>query len=168
MNAIEVTNLHKSYGKVAVLKGINLQVARGSLLALLGPNGAGKTTTVRILSTLLRYDSGTVKVFGHDVAQEADAVRRCVSLTGQFASLDDELNGVENLMLIARLHGYSWADARGKAADMLATFELTEAGERQVKHYSGGMRRRLDTGLSARSWRKWCPVGSRSVAPLRV
>lgn len=148
MNAIEVTNLRKSYGKVEVLKGINLQVERGSLLALLGPNGAGKTTTVRILATLLRFNSGTAKIFGHDVVKEADAVRQRVSLTGQFASLDDELTGFENLVLVARLLGYSWADANTRAMGLLQAFGLEEAGKRQVKQYSGGMQRRLDIAAS--------------------
>lgn len=148
MNAIEVTDLRKSYGKVEVLKGINLQVERGSLLALLGPNGAGKTTTVRILATLLRFNSGSAQVFGHDVVKDADAVRRRVSLTGQFASLDDELTGLENLILVARLLGYSWADSKTRAAALIQAFGLEEAGKRQVKHYSGGMRRRLDIAAS--------------------
>jgi ABC-2 type transport system ATP-binding protein len=144
MNAIEVTNLYKSYGKLGVLKGINLQVKQGSLFALLGPNGAGKTTMVRILATLLRFNSGTARVFGHDVVKEADAVRRRVSLTGQFASVDDELTGLENLILVARLLGYSWAEAKTRAVELIQAFGLEEAGKRQVKHYSGGMRRRLD------------------------
>jgi ABC-2 type transport system ATP-binding protein len=148
MNAIEVTNLRKSYGELEVLKGITLEVKRGSLLALLGPNGAGKTTTVRILATLLRFNAGTAKVFGHDVVREADAVRRRVGLTGQFASVDDELAGVENLILVARLLGYSWADARTRASDLLQAFGLADAAKRQVKHYSGGMRRRLDIAAS--------------------
>jgi ABC-2 type transport system ATP-binding protein len=146
--AIEVSDLHKSYGKVEVLKGINLQVKRGSLLALLGPNGAGKTTTVRILATLLRFQSGSARVFGHDVLKEADAVRRMVSLTGQFASLDEELTGLENLVLIARLLGFSWAHSKHRAANLIQAFGLEEAGNRQVKHYSGGMRRRLDIATS--------------------
>jgi ABC-2 type transport system ATP-binding protein len=111
-NAIEVTDLRKSYGELEVLKGINLEVERGSLLALLGPNGAGKTTTVRILATLLRFNAGTARSFGYDVVRVADAVRRRVGLTGQFASVDDDLAGVENLILVARLLGYSWADAK--------------------------------------------------------
>ncbi len=133
--AIEVTDLQKSFGKVEVLKGINLQVQRGSLLALLGPNGAGKTTTIRILSTLIRPDSGSVRVFGHDVVREADAVRRRVSLTGQFASVDDDLTGFENLVLVARLLA-SRPGAQRLRADRL------------VKNYSGGMRRRLDIAAS--------------------
>lgn len=148
MNAIEVTDLRKSYGKVEVLKGINLQVKQGSLLALLGPNGAGKTTTVRILATLLRFNSGSAQVFGHDVVKEADAVRRRVSLTGQFASVDDELTGLENLILVARLLGYSWAEAKRRAAELIHALGLEDAGKRQVKHYSGGMRRRLDIAAS--------------------
>jgi ABC-2 type transport system ATP-binding protein len=148
MNAIEVTDLRKSYGKVEVLKGINLQVKRGSLLALLGPNGAGKTTTVRILATLLRFNSGTAQIFGHDVVSEADAVRRRVSLTGQFASVDEDLTGLENLILVARLLGYSSAASKTRAAGLIRAFGLEEAGKRQVKHYSGGMRRRLDIAAS--------------------
>ncbi len=148
MYAIDVTDLRKSYGKVEVLKGIDLQVERGSLLALLGPNGAGKTTTVRILATLLRPNAGTAKVFGHDVVREADAVRRWVSLTGQFASVDDELTGLENLILVGLLLGHSWADAKARAAGLIQAFGFEEAGTRQVKHYSGGMRRRLDIAAS--------------------
>jgi len=146
--AIEVEALRKSYGKTEVLKGVNLQVKRGTLLALLGPNGAGKTTTVRILATLLRPDGGTARVFGHDVVQEPDAVRQRVSLTGQFASVDDELTGIENLVLVGRLLGYSWGQARERGNDLLNAFGLTEATKRQVKHYSGGMRRRLDIAAS--------------------
>ena len=148
MLAIEVNDLRKSYGKVEVLKGIDLQVERGSLLALLGPNGAGKTTTVRILATLLKFNSGSAHIFGHDVIKEAQAVRSRVSLTGQFASLDDELTGLENLVLVARLLGYSWSGARTRAADLIQAFGLADAGRRQVKHYSGGMRRRLDIAAS--------------------
>lgn len=148
MNAIDVTDLRKSYGKVEVLKGIDLQVKRGTLLALLGPNGAGKTTTVRILATLLRFNSGSARIFGHDVVKEADAVRRRVSLTGQFASVDEDLTGLENLILIARLLGYRVADAKIRAVELLQAFGLEDAGKRQVKHYSGGMRRRLDIAAS--------------------
>ena len=148
MEAIEVKELRKSFGKVEVLKGINLRVERGRLLALLGPNGAGKTTTIRILATLLKPDSGMARVFGHDVVQEADAVRRLVSLTGQFASVDEELTGVENLILIARLLGFSWAQARARANELLEAFDLVEAADRLVKNYSGGMRRRLDIAAS--------------------
>jgi ABC-2 type transport system ATP-binding protein len=148
MKAIEVENLRKSYGSTEVLNGINLAVEQGSLLALLGSNGAGKTTTVRILSTLLRFNSGTVKVFGHDLRHEADAVRRRISLTGQFASVDDELTGMENLILIARLLGYSWRNAKTRANQLLHGFGLEAAADRRVKQYSGGMRRRLDIACS--------------------
>jgi ABC-2 type transport system ATP-binding protein len=136
--AIEVQDLRKSYGKVEVLKGISLSVERGRLLALLGPNGAGKTTTIRILATLLHPDSGTATVFGHDVMKEADAVRRRVSLTGQFASVDEDLTGVENLVMVARLLGYSWAQAKARANELLEAFDLVEAADRLVKNYSGG------------------------------
>ncbi len=148
MHAIEITDLHKSYDDVQVLKGINLKVEAGSLLALLGPNGAGKTTMVRILSTLLRFNEGTVKIFGHDVLQESDAVRRRVSLTGQFASVDDELTGLENMILVARLLGYSRKDAKTRATELINAFGLSAAAKRQVKTYSGGMRRRLDIAAS--------------------
>lgn len=146
--AVEVKDLRKSYGKVEVLKGINLQVERGKLLALLGPNGAGKTTTIRILATLLRPDSGTARVFEHDVVQEPDAVRRRVSLTGQFASVDEELSGLENLVLVARLLGFSWKQAKTRAKELLEAFDLSDAADRLVKNYSGGMRRRLDIAAS--------------------
>lgn len=146
--AIEVNDLRKSYGKVEVLKGVNLQVERGKLLALLGPNGAGKTTTVRILATLLRPDGGTAKVFGHDVVKEPDAVRSRVSLTGQFASIDEDLTGVENLMMIGRLLGFSWSQSKARAHELLSAFDLSEAADRQAKNYSGGMRRRLDIAAS--------------------
>jgi ABC-2 type transport system ATP-binding protein len=148
MNIIDVQDIHKSYSKVEVLKGINLQVNQGSLLALLGPNGAGKTTMVRILATLLRFNSGTARIFGHDVVKEADAVRRRISLTGQFASVDDELTGTENLVLIARLLGYTWSNARNRADELIQSFDLEKAAKQQVKRYSGGMRRRLDIAAS--------------------
>jgi ABC-2 type transport system ATP-binding protein len=115
---------------------------------LLGPNGAGKTTTIRMLATLLRPDAGTARVFGHDVVREADAVRSRVSLTGQFASVDEDLTGFENLVLLARLLGYSRRQARERASELLDAFGLSEAAARQVKNYSGGMRRRLDIAAS--------------------
>jgi len=146
--AIDVRNLRKSYGKVEVLKGVNFQVRRGSLLALLGPNGAGKTTTVRILATLLKPTSGTAYIFGHDIVREAKAVQQLVSLTGQFASVDEELTGRENLVMIARLLGFPWRQARSRADELLEAFDLAEAGNRLVKNYSGGMRRRLDIAAS--------------------
>jgi ABC-2 type transport system ATP-binding protein len=146
--AIEVHDLRKNYGNVEVLKGVSFQVQRGTLVALLGPNGAGKTTTIRILATLLYPNSGTAKVFGHDVMQEPDAVRRRVSMTGQFASIDDELNGQENLVLVARLLGYSWGQAKARAQELLLAFGLEDAATRLVKNFSGGMRRRLDIAAS--------------------
>lgn len=146
--AIEVNDLRKNYGKVEVLKGINLKVERGTLVALLGPNGAGKTTTIRILATLLHPDSGSARIFGHDVLKEPDAARSRVSLTGQFASVDDDLTGLENLVLAARLLGFSWAQAKVRANDLLKAFGLEDAADRQVKNYSGGMRRRLDIAVS--------------------
>jgi ABC-2 type transport system ATP-binding protein len=115
---------------------------------LLGPNGAGKTTTIRMLATLLRPDAGTARVLGHDVVREADAVRSRVSLTGQFASVDEDLTGLENLLLIARLLGYSRKHSRARASELLDAFSLAEAADRQVKKYSGGMRRRLDIAAS--------------------
>jgi ABC-2 type transport system ATP-binding protein len=147
-NAIEVKDLRKSYGDTEVLKGINLMVKPGRVFALLGPNGAGKTTIIRILATLLKADSGQSLVFGHDVAQEADTVRGLISLTGQFAAVDEDLTGRENLILIARLLGFSRQDARTRADDLLAAFELMDAADRQVKKFSGGMRRRLDIAAS--------------------
>ena len=146
--AIKVKDLRKTYGKVEVLKGISVRVERGTLLALLGPNGAGKTTTIRILATLLRPDAGTAQIFGHDVVQESEAVRRRVSLTGQFVSVDDHLTGHENLVLVARLLGHSWVQARARATELLNAFGLDEAADRLVKNYSGGMRRRLDIAAS--------------------
>lgn len=146
--AVDVRDLRKSYGKVEVLKGINLQVERGKLVALLGPNGAGKTTTIRILATLLQPNGGTARIFGHDVVKHPDEVRSRVSLTGQFASVDEELTGTENLVLIARLLGFSWSQARARADELLESFELSDAANRLVKSYSGGMRRRLDIAAS--------------------
>jgi ABC-2 type transport system ATP-binding protein len=146
--AIEVKDLRKTYGKLEVLKGVTLQVERGKVFALLGPNGAGKTTTIRILATLLRADSGTAKVFGHDVQREIETVRSRISLTGQFAAVDEDLTGRENLILIARLLGFSRPTARARADELLAAFDLSDAANRQVKKFSGGMRRRLDIAAS--------------------
>jgi ABC-2 type transport system ATP-binding protein len=146
--AIEVRGLRKSYGSTQVLRGIDLDIEAGGLVALLGPNGAGKTTTVRILATLLRFEGGSARVFGHDVRREARAVRRRIGLTGQFASVDDDLTGLENLTMIARLQGYGWRGARERGAELLEAFDLSDAVHRQVKRYSGGMRRRLDIAAS--------------------
>ncbi|MCA2216797.1 ATP-binding cassette domain-containing protein [Jidongwangia harbinensis] len=146
--AIETSGLVKVFGDNRAVDGVDLTVPAGTVYGLLGPNGAGKTTVVRMLATLLRPDGGTATVFGHDVVRQADAVRGRVSLTGQYASVDEDLTGTENLVLLARLLGYSKAQARERAAQLLAAFGLTEAADRQVKKYSGGMRRRIDIGAS--------------------
>ena len=140
--------LRKSYGDLTVLDGVDLDVARGEVLALLGPNGAGKTTTVRILATLLRPDGGTAHVAGKDVVRQAAQVRAAISLTGQFAAVDDLLTGVENMHLMARLAHLGRAEVRTRSAELLDLFDLTDAGKRVVKTYSGGMRRRLDLAVS--------------------
>ena len=146
MTAIVVKGLEKSYKELHVLRGVDFEVAPGSIFALLGSNGAGKTTIVRILSTLLKHDAGTATVNGLDVATDALAVRESISLTGQFAAVDEVLTGRENLILVARLRHL---DNPGKIADdLLARFTLTEAGARKVATYSGGMRRRLDIAMS--------------------
>jgi len=146
--AIEAHGLVKVFGDTRAVDGVDLAVASGSVYGFLGPNGAGKTTTMRILATLLRPDGGEARVFGHDVVAEADAVRSRIALTGQFASIDDDLTGVENLVLLGRLLGFSRVQARSRAADLLSAFGLTEAADRQVKGYSGGMRRRIDIAAS--------------------
>jgi len=146
--AIEANGLTKSYGDTPVLCDLDLRVARGSVFALLGPNGAGKTTTVRILSTLLEPDAGSAWVAGHDVVAERPAVRRRISLTGQYAALDELQTGRENLEMIGRLLGLRRAGARSRADELLAQFELLDAAGRRVSTYSGGMRRRLDLACS--------------------
>jgi len=146
--AIEASGLVKVFGDNRAVDGIDLAVPTGTVYGVLGPNGAGKTTAVRMLATLLRPDGGTATVFGHDVVREADAVRSRVSLTGQFASVDEELTGQENLVLLARLLGHRKPAARGRAAELLDAFGLTDAGDRLVSKYSGGMRRRLDIAAS--------------------
>lgn len=146
--AIFISNLKKAFKKVEVLKGLNLSIERGTVLGLLGPNGAGKTTTVRILSTLLKPDSGTITVNGYDVVEQADEVRRSIGLTGQYAAVDEYLTGRENLVMMGRLYHLSKAAATVRAQELLEQFDLTEAGDRAAKTYSGGMRRRLDLALS--------------------
>jgi ABC-2 type transport system ATP-binding protein len=140
--------LRKSYGDLTVLDGVDLDVHQGEVLALLGPNGAGKTTTVRILSTLLRPDGGTATVAGADVVRDPARVRSAISLTGQYAAVDELLTGEENLRLMARLAHLGPREVRTRTADMLALFDLTDAARRLVKTYSGGMRRRLDLAVS--------------------
>ncbi|MET9257719.1 ATP-binding cassette domain-containing protein [Streptomyces sp. NPDC003717] len=144
--AVEARGLVKDYGDSRALDGVDLTIRRGQVYGFLGPNGAGKTTTLRILSTLTRPTAGTARVLGHDVVGEADAVRARIAVTGQFASLDEDLTGQENLLLLARLRGLSRAAARRRADDLLAAFDLTGAARRPVSGYSGGMRRRLDIG----------------------
>ncbi|HVB77944.1 MAG TPA: ATP-binding cassette domain-containing protein [Candidatus Nitrosotalea sp.] len=145
---IEVQKLTKSYGKVEVLKGVDLQVERGTMLALLGPNGAGKTTIVRILSTLLGFDEGTVLVDGHDVRTEVNAVRAVIGLTGQSTAVDELLTGRENLVMMGRLYRLTASSAKVRAQELLEEFDLLEAAGRPTKTYSGGMRRRLDLAVS--------------------
>jgi ABC-2 type transport system ATP-binding protein len=142
--AIEAAGLVKRFGATTAVDGVDLRIPRGGVHGLLGPDGAGKTTTIRMLATLLPPDGGSARVFGHDVVTDADAVRARVSLTGQFASLDEMLSGAENLLLLTRLLGYSRAAARQRTDQLLAAFGLTEAAGKQVKNYSGGMRRRID------------------------
>ena len=146
--AIEASGLVKAYRDVRVLSGVDLRVPSGSVFALLGPNGAGKTTTVRILATLARADAGQARVAGFDVLRERSLVRRRISLTGQFAALDEAQTGEENLRMMGRLSGLSRAAARQRAAGLLDQFELTAAARRRVGTYSGGMRRRLDLAAS--------------------
>ena len=146
--AIEATGLAKSFGETRAVDGVDLSVRGGSVYGVLGPNGAGKTTTIRMLATLLRPDAGSAKVLGHDIVKEADAVRGVVSLTGQLASVDEDLTGRENLILIGRLLGLKGPAVRQRATELLEAFGLSDAAGRLVKNYSGGMRRRLDLAAS--------------------
>ncbi|GAA2875079.1 ATP-binding cassette domain-containing protein [Nonomuraea rubra] len=146
--AIQTSGLVKVFGDTRAVAGLDLSVPAGAVYGVLGPNGAGKTTAVRMLATLLRPDGGEATVFGHDVVREADAVRSRVSLTGQYASVDEDMTGSENLVLLARLLGHRKPAARERAAELLEAFGLTEAAGRQVKTYSGGMRRRIDIAAS--------------------
>jgi ABC-2 type transport system ATP-binding protein len=146
--AIETEGLVKSFGETRAVDGVDLAVAAGTVYGVLGPNGAGKTTTLRMLATLLTPDAGTARVLGHDVVAEAAAVRAAVSLTGQFASVDEELTGRENLVLLARLLGFTRRPADERAGELLEAFGLADAADRGVATYSGGMRRRLDIAAS--------------------
>ncbi|MFI7128986.1 ATP-binding cassette domain-containing protein [Nonomuraea sp. NPDC050153] len=146
--AIRTSGLVKVFGDTRAVDGLDLAVPAGAVYGVLGPNGAGKTTAVRMLATLLRPDGGEATVFGHDVVREADAVRARVSLTGQYASVDEEMTGAENLILLGRLLGHRKPAAKERAAELLEAFGLTEAAGRQVKTYSGGMRRRIDIAAS--------------------
>lgn len=147
-NALETAGLVKLFGQTRALDGLDLTIRGGSVYGLLGPNGAGKTTAVRVLSTLLKPNAGTATVLGLDVVRDASEVRRKVSLTGQYASVDEDLTGHENLVLISRLLGMSWVDARRRASELLAAFGLSDAASRQVRTFSGGMRRRIDIAAS--------------------
>ena len=147
-HAIHAEGLTKHYGATKALDGIDLAVPEGTVLGVLGPNGAGKTTAVRILATLLRPDAGRATVAGHDVVTDPNAVRRSIGLTGQYASVDEQLSGRENLELFARLLDFTRPDARARAAELLDQFGLAEAADRRAKTYSGGMRRRLDLAAS--------------------
>ncbi|WP_199198845.1 ATP-binding cassette domain-containing protein [Amycolatopsis sp. CA-128772] len=142
--AVRVRGLVKTYGTTRALDGVDLDIPAGQVLGLLGPNGAGKTTTVRILTTLLRPDSGEAHVAGYDVLAEPDQVRRRIGLSGQYAAVDENLTGFENLYMVGRLYGRKKAAARSRARELLARFRLDEAADRPAKGYSGGMRRRLD------------------------
>jgi ABC-2 type transport system ATP-binding protein len=146
--AVEAEGLRKRFGRTQAVRGLNLTVPAGTIYGLLGPNGAGKTTTVQILATLLRPDGGHAAVLGHDVVRQAAAVRRRIALAGQAATVDDDLTGRENLVFLGRLCGLSRGGARARAAGLLEAFDLAGAGGKQVKKYSGGMRRRLDLAAS--------------------
>jgi ABC-2 type transport system ATP-binding protein len=146
--AISVTGLVKSFGDVRALDGVDLEVPAGSVLGLLGPNGAGKTTTVRVLTTLLKPDAGTVLVTGLDVVRDAAELRGRIGLAGQYAAVDENLTGLENLVMVGRLYGMRRAEAKRRGRALLERFDLVEAADRPVKTYSGGMRRRLDLGAA--------------------
>jgi ABC-2 type transport system ATP-binding protein len=146
--AVEAVGLTRAFAHARAVDELNLTIPAGVVFGLLGPNGAGKTTTIRMLATLLRPDSGTARVFGHDIVREPDAVRRHLALTGQFASLDGELTGLENLIMLGKLLGLPRRAAKTRAGELLATFDLTDAGRRPVMKLSGGMRRRLDIAAS--------------------
>ena len=142
--AISVSGLEKSYGPVRALAGVDLEVAAGTVLGLLGPNGAGKTTIIRILTTLLKPDGGTARVAGLEVVHDAAELREQIGLAGQYAAIDENLTGLENLTMVGRLYGESRATARQRGQELLERFELVDAARRPTKTYSGGMRRRLD------------------------
>ena len=147
--AIQLEDLHKTFGHtVRALDGVSFGVEQGTIFGLLGPNGAGKTTAVRILTTVLQPDSGVARVLGHDVAAEPDVVRRLIGLAGQFAAVDENLTGAENLWMVGRLNHMSKAPLRERSSSLLEQFGLAEAANRPTKTYSGGMRRRLDVAAS--------------------
>jgi len=146
--AVEAHGLTKKFGDNLAVDSVDLKVRTGSIYGFLGPNGAGKTTTMRVLATLLKADGGTAKIFGYDIARQAQQVRQLIGLTGQYASVDEDLTALENLDLFGRLQGMSRRAARARGADLLADFALSEAAHRPLKKFSGGMRRRLDLAAS--------------------
>ena len=148
MPAIEVHGLEKRFGDNKAVDGIDLVVPSGMIYGVLGPNGAGKTTTINMLATLMRPDGGSAKVFGHDVVHEAQVVRQLIGVTGQYASVDEKLSAIENLVIFGRLLGLSSSEAKAKAAELLEEFGLSDAAKRPLKNFSGGMRRRLDLAAS--------------------
>jgi len=147
-DVVRATGIEKSYGRVKVLDGVDLSVAKGTVAALLGPNGAGKTTMIRILSTLVRPDAGEATVAGHDVVREPDRVKQVISLTGQYAAVDELLTAEENMLMMGRLGRLGRVESRRRAAELLARLDLVDVRKRLVKTYSGGMRRRLDLAVS--------------------
>ena len=146
--AVEAHGLVKSFGDQRAVDDIDLEVTAGTVFGVLGPNGAGKTTMIRMLATLLRLDGGSARIFGHDVVTEQHVVRQLIGVTGQYASVDETLSATENLMIFARLLGYSGGAAKKKAAELLEEFGLTEAAKKPLQNFSGGMRRRLDLAAS--------------------
>lgn len=146
--AIQVRGIKKQFGDLRAVDGIDLDVPRGMIFAILGPNGAGKTTLMRMLATLVKPDAGAATIMGHDLVSAPNEVRGAISMTGQFASLDEDLTGRENLIMLSRLWGFRGAAAKDRADSLLDAFGLSEAAQKQVKSYSGGMRRRLDIAAS--------------------
>ncbi|MDU8944653.1 ATP-binding cassette domain-containing protein [Ovoidimarina sediminis] len=146
--AIRLRGLTKRFGDLVAVDGVDLDIPKGQIFAILGPNGAGKTTLIRMLATLIAPDGGTARIAGHNLMSEPERVRSVIALTGQYASLDEDLTGRENLILLARLWGFSHRESRARAGDLLTAFDLADAGQRQVQSYSGGMRRRLDIAAS--------------------
>jgi len=146
--AVEANGLVKTFGDHRAVDGVNLSVRAGSIYGVLGPNGAGKTTTIRMLATLLQADAGSANIFGYDVKKDSQLVRQLIGVTGQYASVDESLSATENLIIFSRLLGLGRAEAKRKAIDLLEEFSLTEAAKRPLKHFSGGMRRRLDLAAS--------------------
>ncbi|WP_175073847.1 ATP-binding cassette domain-containing protein [Terribacillus sp. AE2B 122] len=146
--AVEASGLVKTFGENRAVDGVDLRVKKGTIYGVLGPNGAGKTTTIRMLATLLQADAGSARIFGYDIAKDPQIVRQLIGVTGQYASVDESLSATENLIIFSRLLNLSRNQARAKAAELLEEFGLTEAAKRPLKHFSGGMRRRLDLAAS--------------------